>query len=196
MREKITAKVPEWKQMLEDYGIVGHERQSAFLAQLHHESNGFNEICENLNYRSDTLMKVWPNRYTRVLANQHAHHPELIANHVYSNRMGNGPPESGDGYKFRGRGFIQVTGKGAYKEFAKHKGFSLEKTICYLETPKGALESACWYWQKRELNKVTNFKNLTIRINGGTLAYPTRYRLYQQHLNEKEYKKGGFRPLS
>lgn len=186
MREILAAKVPDWKVVLEEYGIVGHERQSAFLAQLHHESGGFSMICENLNYKADSLMKVWPSRYTRVLANQHAHHPELIANHVYSNRMGNGPPESGDGYKFRGRGYIQVTGKGAYLKFAKYKGFSLEKTICYLETPRGALESACWFWKLKDLNKVTDFKKLTRHINGGYLAYPVRYKLYEKYLAEKE----------
>lgn len=147
-------------------------RLAAFLAQCGHESNGFTDLVENLNYSAEGLMKTWPRRFTAVLAQQCARKPELIANFAYANRMGNGPYASGDGWRYRGRGLIQLTGADIYREFAEAIGRSLDQTIAYLETKAGAVHSACWFWTDvKKLNLLADQGNtleVTKRINGGT----------------------------
>lgn len=158
------------------------KRMAAFLAQVAHESGAFNFTKEGLSYSAASLMKVWPKRFpTTAIANQYARKPEKIANKVYANRMGNGDEKSGDGYKFCGRGLIQLTGKDNYSRFAKSIGKTLDETVAYLETPEGAVASAAWFWDANKLNIYADkgdFVGLTKRINGGTIGLADRKHHY------------------
>jgi putative chitinase len=153
-------------------------RAAGFLAQTAHESGDFNFIKENLNYSTKGLMTIFKKYFpSEELANQYAKQPAKIANRVYANRMGNGPEESGDGYKFCGRGLIQLTGKQNYTKFAADLGISIEETVAYLETPNGAVSSAGWFWDNNNLNQYcdkNDFVTLTKRINGGTIGLEDR----------------------
>ena len=167
----------------EHYGLFDNpKRMAAFLAQIAHESGGFNFVEEGLNYSAQALMKTWPKRFpTLAIARQYARNPQKIANKVYANRMGNGTEASGDGYKFRGRGLIQLTGKDNYTRFAKSIGKTLDETIAYLETAEGAVASAAWFWDANKLNIYADkgdFTGLTRRINGGTIGLADRKHHY------------------
>lgn len=159
-------------------------RLAGFLAQTAHESGGFTAIKENLNYSKDGLRKIFGKYFpTDELAQQYARQPEKIANRVYANRMGNGPEESGDGYRFCGRGLIQLTGRQNYTKLAQDLGISVEETAQYLETPNGAVSSAGWFWDNNNLNSYcdkNDFVTLTKRINGGTIGLADR----QHHFDE------------
>lgn len=152
---------------LKKFSISSKHDISAFLAHIGHESGDLKFVKENLNYSSQALQRVFKKYFpTQDLANQYARKPEMIANRVYANRMGNGPESSGDGWKFRGRGVIQLTGKSNYQEFAKAISKSLDDTIQYLETPEGACMSAGFFWSTRDLNGKTIEQSTRI-INGG-----------------------------
>ena len=174
----------------EYYDMYDNPRRVAgFLAQIAHESGGFNFVKENLNYSAKGLMttfkKYFPNE---ELAKQYERKPEKIANRVYANRMANGPEESGDGYRFCGRGLIQLTGRANYTKFAQDLGIGIDETVAYLETPNGAVSSAGWFWDNNKLNQFCDkddFVTLTKRINGGTIGLEDRkhhYHLALQHL--------------
>jgi len=169
----------------EYYEMLANEsRLSGFLAQIIHESGGFNFVIENLNYSKDGLRKIFPKYFpTDELAIQYARQPERIANRVYANRMGNGPEQSGDGWKFRGRGLIQLTGKNNYSRLANDLGISIDETVIYLETPSGAASSAGWFWDNNNLNQYCDsgdFTTLTKRINGGTNGLQDRLHHYEK----------------
>jgi putative chitinase len=140
--------------VLTKYDINSTNRIAGFLSQCGHESGQFNILKENLNYSAEGLMqhfkKYFPDQAT---ANAYARNQEKIANKVYGNRMGNGDEASGDGFRYRGRGFIQLTGKENYTAFSKACGRPLEDVPAYLETMEGAVESACWYWKNVNCNK-------------------------------------------
>lgn len=159
-------------------------RLAGFLAQIGHESGGFNFVKENLNYSAKGLMTTFKKYFpTEDLARQYERKPEKIANRVYANRMGNGPEESGDGYKFCGRGLIQLTGKQNYTKFAADLGISIDETVAYLETPNGAVSSAGWFWDNNNLNQYCDkgdFITLTKRINGGTIGLADRQHHYDE----------------
>jgi putative chitinase len=164
-------------------------RVAGFLAQIAHESGGFNFVKENLNYSAKGLMTTFKKYFpTEELAKQYERKPEKIANRVYANRMANGPEESGDGWRFCGRGLIQLTGRANYTKFAQDLGISIEETVAYLETPNGAVSSAGWFWDNNKLNQFCDkddFVTLTKRINGGTIGLEDRkhhYHLALQHL--------------
>jgi putative chitinase len=164
-------------QLLPDYEINTPQRIAAFVAQCAHESANFTALRENLNYRAVTLRKIFPKYFpTDELAQQYAAMPnkqQAIANLVYANRMGNGPPESGDGWRFAGKGLIQLTGKDNYTWFAASLGISVEEAAEYLETFEGAAQSACWFWETNKLNQWADkgdILTLTKRINGGTIG--------------------------
>lgn len=168
--------------VLPEYDITTPERVAAFIAQCAHESNGFTAIKENLNYRAESLMRVWPRTFpNKTIAEQYAHKPEMIANRAYGSRMGNGPEESGDGYKYCGRGLIQLTGKNNYTKFAESIGMPLEDVPAYLGTFEGAVKSACWFWSVNDLNSLADegdITTLTKKINGGTLGLDDRTARY------------------
>ena len=147
------------------------ERRAAFLAQLAHESASFTAISENLNYSAVGLMKTFKKYFpTQELADQYAKKPMAIANRVYAKRMGNGDEASGDGWKYRGRGFLQLTGKKNYTAAGLDLGVDMINDPDYATTPEGAVNTALWYWKKNNLNiysDVENIREMTRIINGG-----------------------------
>ena len=175
------------QQLLPQYEINTPDRIAAFLAQCAHESGGFVFIKENLNYRWQSLRKVFPKYFpTDALAQQYEKQPQKIANRVYANRMGNGPEESGDGWRFCGRGLIQVTGRDNYSWFAASLQISPEEASEYMETFEGAAQSACWFWESNNLNQWADKQDiltLTKRINGGTIGLEDRKKHYEHCLH-------------
>lgn len=173
--------------LLPDYGIDTPARMAAFLAQCAHESGDFKFIKENLNYRAASLRKTFGKYFpTDEIAQQYANKPEKIANRVYANRMGNGPEESGDGYRYCGRGLIQLTGKENYFWFAASLEITPEEASEYMETFEGAAQSACWFWETNNLNQWADAKDiltLTKRINGGTIGLEDRKRHFEHALH-------------
>lgn len=169
--------------VIEHYELNTPQRLAAFLAQTAHESGGFNAIKENLNYNAKGLMTTFKKYFpTEELAKQYERQPEKIANRVYANRMGNGPESSGDGWKFCGRGLIQLTGKSNYSRLAKDLEMSLDECSKFLETAEGAVVSAGWFWDQNNLNKHADsgdFVMLTKRINGGTIGLADRKHHYE-----------------
>lgn len=157
-------------------------RAAAFIAQTAHESGGFNFVKENLNYSAKGLMVTFKKYFpSEDIAKQYERKPEKIANRVYANRMGNGDENSGDGYRFCGRGLIQLTGRNNYTKFAQDLGISIEETVAYMETPQGAVSSAGWFWDQNSLNQYCDnddFVTLTKRINGGTIGLADREHHY------------------
>ena len=175
------------KSLLEEYEINTPKRISAFLAQTSHESGGYVFLTENLNYSAEGLVRIF-NKYFPDLATAkpYARNPEKIANKVYANRMGNGDEASGDGFKFRGRGILQLTGKNNYFWFASSLEITPEEAAEYLQTFEGAAQSACWYWSENKLNRfvdANDFKALTKAINGGYIGLEDREHHYEIALN-------------
>lgn len=163
--------------ILEAYEINTSLRLAHFLAQCSHESGGFRATEENLNYKAETLSKIFPKYFRDKDTDEYAHKPEKIANLVYGNRMGNGDEDSGDGYRYRGRGLIQLTGKDNYSRFAEAIEFSMDEVVEYLATPEGAVESACWFWSENGLNELADSDDVTKvtkRVNGGTIGLAER----------------------
>ena len=172
---------------LPDYDINTPRRVAAFLAQCAHESGNFKFLVENLNYKAESLCRVWPRHFPNMeIANQYARKPEKIANRAYANRMGNGPEESGDGWKYAGKGLIQLTGKANYQAFAESIETPLEEIPEFLGTFEGAVQSACWFWESNNLNQwadAGDILTLTKRINGGTIGLDDRIKHYNHALH-------------
>lgn len=159
-------------QVLGQFGIADTPtRLHYFLAQIGHESGGLTIMQENLNYRAQRLCEVWPSRFPSLAsAAQCAGNPELLANTVYGERMGNRGSASGDGWRYRGRGYIQITGREGYQEVGRRAGLDLEASPDLATTPENALVVACAFWRWKGLNEICdtgNFGNVTRRINGG-----------------------------
>ena len=177
-------------QLLPDYDINTPQRIAAFVAQCAHESGGFTALKENLNYKAVTLRKIFPKYFPDdAIANHYASLPnkqEAIANKVYASRMGNGDEASGDGYRYCGRGLIQLTGKNNYQSFADSLEMNVEDVPEYLATFEGAAQSACWFWESNNLNQWADkgdILTLTKRINGGTIGLDDRIKHYQHALH-------------
>lgn len=172
--------------LLPDYEINTPQRIAAFIAQCSHESGGFVALKENLNYQASGLRRVFPRYFpSDELANKYAHNQEAIANRVYANRMGNGPEESGDGFRYCGRGLIQLTGKSNYTAFADSIEITAEEVADYLKTFEGAAQSACWFWESNNLNKwadAGDIIKMTKIINGGTIGLEDRIKHYNHAL--------------
>jgi len=165
-------------QLLPEYDINTPQRIAHFVAQCAHESGSFRFIEENLNYKAESLMRTWPRHFSTIdIAKQYERKPEKIANRAYSSRMGNGDEASGDGWRYRGRGLIQLTGKDNYTFFAGSLGIAVEEAADYLATFEGAAQSACFFWEQNKLNRfadANDVKGLTRAINGGTLGLEDR----------------------
>jgi len=171
---------------LQHFQINTPDRIAMFMAQVGHESGGLTHIEENLNYRAERLPVVFPRYFRDVNPSAYARNPEKIANRVYANRMGNGPESSGDGYRYRGRGLIQLTGHDNYARFANDMGMSVEEAVEYLSTPEGAAMSAAWFWSKNGLNEIADRGDVvaaTKRINGGTIGLVDRQAHYSEALH-------------
>lgn len=156
------------------------ENKIHFLTQCVHESSQFRFIKENLNYSAEGLRRVFPKYFFSRDPIMYAYKPEKIANVVYANRMGNGDEKSGDGWKYRGRGIIQLTGKENYAQCMLALGV---EDPDYFETPEGAVKSAIWFWKSRYLTKETNIITITKRVNGGTNGLEERKALYKKIRN-------------
>lgn len=177
---------------MEQFFIDSPDRVAMFLAQVGVESGGLRHREENLNYSAQRLMQVFPRYFRGVDVNQYARKPEKIANRVYANRMGNGPESSGDGWRYRGRGLIQLTGKNNYQAFADAMAMSLDEVVEYMQTDEGACMSAAWFWETNGLNEVADTRNVDEAsriINagpGGSLssvhALPERRAAYNEAL--------------
>jgi putative chitinase len=174
-------------EILPEYEITTPQRVAAFLAQCAHESGGFVFLKENLNYKAASLRRVFPKYFPDdAIAAQYAGKGEMIANRVYANRMGNGPEESGDGFRYCGRGLIQLTGKNNYTFFAGSLDIPVEEASEYLQTFEGAVQSACFFWEQNKLNQwadAGDILTLTKRINGGTIGLEDRVKHYNHALH-------------
>jgi putative chitinase len=182
----------------QEFEINTPQRIASFLAQTSHESGGYTMLSENLNYRAATLAACWPNRFAvlgadkkpvkengklvpTAVANSIAGKPELIANLVYSGRMGNGPAESGEGWAFRGRGLKQLTGKFNYTKCSEGLGVDLVANPDLLLEPIYAARSAGWFYKTNNLAAfadVGDIKGMTKKINGGFIGLEQRQALY------------------
>lgn len=173
-------------QILPEYDINTPLRVAAFVAQCAHESANFTRLRENFNYRWESLRKVFPKYFTSdEMAKQYAHKQEKIANRVYGGRMGNGPESSGDGWRYCGRGLIQLTGKNNYQAFADSIETPIEEISDYLLTFEGATQGSCWFWETNNLNQWADKRDivtLTRKINGGTNGLDDRKKHYEHAL--------------
>lgn len=166
------------KETFEKYNIDTTKRQAAFIGQCMHESAGFKTLNENLNYSAKALMATWPSRFpNEEIANEYARNPEKIANKVYGGRMGNDVESSGEGWKYRGRGIKQLTGKENYERCGAGLGIDLVENPDLLLDPRYAALSAGWFWNKHNLNDLADkgdIETMTKRINGGLLGLDAR----------------------
>ncbi len=155
-------------------------RLAHFLAQTAHESALYTVLVENLNYGARGLLATWPSRFDAARAEAYARQPERIANYVYADRMGNGPETSGDGWRFRGRGILQVTGRATYRDVGGFLGVDLEADPDLLATPRFAALAAGWYWRSRRINELCDRDDavaVTEAVNGGRHGLDERVRL-------------------
>ena len=168
---------------MEHYKINTPHRIAAFLANLAHESGSLRNVEENLNYSAQRLMQVFPRYFRGRNVWAYNHHPEMIANVVYAARMGNRGERTGDGWKYRGRGFIQLTGKDNYQALSDALEVDVVNNPDWLLTPEGAALSAAWFWSSRGLNELAdadNLRGITKRINGGLNGHDERVMFYNR----------------
>lgn len=175
---------PALNETMERFDISNKYRIAAFLAQVAHESGGFKFVVENLNYSADALLRVFPKYFpTPEIANEYARQPERIANRAYANRMGNGDEASGDGWAYRGRGLIQLTGKNNYASFSLQMDNNCLVEPDIVAEPKLAALSAGWYWNSRNINPVADtddIKEVTRLVNGGYNGLADRDAKYEK----------------
>jgi putative chitinase len=178
---------PVWEAALnttfDRFDISTPFRQAAFIGQAAHESGNFKMLVENLNYRAETLMKVWPKRFpTLEFAKQYERDPKKIANSVYANRMGNRDEASGDGFRFRGRGLFQTTGHAGYYHAGQALGEDFVMQPDLVATPQYAALTAGFFWSTHKLNQYADsrdYKMMTKKINGGFIGLADR----EKHIN-------------
>lgn len=193
--------LPYFNSIPKNFGIDTPLRMAAFLAQVGHESGGLSLLEENLNYSAEGLANVWPKRYAKKLQNglytknnvgrylpstlamKIARKPVLIASNTYADRMGNGSVESQEGWKYRGRGILQLTGKSNYAELTLNTGIDFISNPDLLKEPAYALISACFFWKNNNLNRFADKKDilsLSKAINGGIIGLEHRKALYEK----------------
>ena len=196
-KEHLAAMIPgnknvaEWyialMEVMPNYGITTERRIAHFISQCAHESNNFRSLSENLNYSEKALNAVFGRYFgspPKRNAAEYARNPQLIANYVYQDefrkyKMGNVNP--GDGWLFRGRGLKQLTGRENYTRFGESIDITAEEAADYVSTPKGAVESACWFWDTNKLNNIADtddVKRMTKKINGGSIGLADRQSRY------------------
>ena len=175
------------------FGLDQPKRMAHYLAQIFAETQALKSVSENMNYSAQRLMQVWPNRFkTKEFAQQYANNPQKLANYVYANRMGNGAEDSGDGYKYRGRGFICITGKEQYSKFNEYD-LCTENVILnpekVAEYPLNQI-SGMWFWEKNNLNAIADLddggkigeslvERITKKVNGGLIGIADRKYYYR-----------------
>lgn len=169
------------------YGLITRNRIAGFMAQAGHESGDFKTLQENLNYSETALLKTFSRYFTKEIAKQFARKPEMIANRVYddanrTNKLGN--TQLGDGWRFRGRGLIQLTGRWNYEKFGKTIGKTAEETAVYMESKRGAMESALWFWETNNLNRFADaddIQGMSRAVNGGDNGMSDRVSRYSKN---------------
>ena len=177
----------EWVDALNEtfsrFNITTKNQQACFIGQASHESGNFKLLEENLNYKAATLMRIWPKRFpTMEKANEYAGNPKKIANMVYSSRMGNRDENSGDGWRFRGRGIFQLTGHANVFHAGQALGIDFVKDPDLIATPRYAALTAGWFWDTHKLNQFADsrdYKMMTKKINGGFIGLADR----EKHIN-------------
>lgn len=182
-QERAQKWVEALNQAMSRFDITTPARQAGFLSQIGHESALLTALVENLNYGVAALLRVFPKYFDPATASAYQRNPEKIANRIYADRMGNGDESSGDGFRFRGRGLIQITGRTNYNSCAAALEHPLTDTPELLETPAFAALSAAWFWHSHGLNALADAKNIVAmskRINGGTVGLAEREQLYAQ----------------
>ncbi|MES2352067.1 MAG: glycoside hydrolase family 19 protein [Pseudomonadota bacterium] len=176
---------------MEEFGIMGAEQQARFLANVGHETGGLSVFEENLNYSAERLPKVWPKRFPTLASTQgYARNPVALANKVYANRMGNGDEKSGDGWRYRGAGMLQLTGRDNQAACGRYFGVPLDQVGDWLRTPAGAARSAAWFYTENGLHHVDTFDHVCDRINlgrdtdrvGDSIGWEDRLAMYQRAL--------------
>jgi len=183
--DKVVEQIPG---IQEKFGLTTELRLAHFLAQAGHESGGFRVVNENLNYSAKGLQGIFKKYFpSEAIALDYAKKPQKIANRVYGGRMGNGNEASGDGFKFRGRGYIQLTGRDNYTAFGKSIDKPIEETPDLVAT-EYALASAAWFWSKNGLNKIADtgatdaaVTMITKRVNGGTIGLADRIKHFKEY---------------
>jgi putative chitinase len=170
--------IEECVKQLPAAGLNTPEKFSSFMAQVAHESREFTALSENLNYSAARMTQVWPIRFPTIeSAEPYAHRPESLANHVYANRMGNRSEQSGDGWRYRGRGPVQITGRKNYYTCQNDTGLGLIDNPDLLLTPAAGIRSALWFWEANRLNRYdsdTDVRLETRAINGGETGLKLR----------------------
>lgn len=189
--------LPHLLAAMQEFEINTLNRRRAFLAQLAHESLDLTAWTENCNYRADRLLKVFKNYFTRAQAQAYAHKPQQIASRVYANRLGNGDEGSLDGWRYRGRSPVHVTGRDNYRDCGIALGLPLLKTPELLALPQHGFRAAGWFWSTRQLNELADklvgsypaderiYKKITFRINGGFNGLPDRVLRYKRAINSR-----------
>ena len=180
----------EWVDALNEtfarFNLTTNNQKAMFIGQCSHECGNFRILEENLNYRAETLMKLWPKRFPSLeFAKQYEKNPRKIANSVYANRMGNRDEASGDGYRFRGRGALQCTGHSTYFHAGKALGVDFVMQPDLVATPKYAALTAGWFWDTHKLNApadALDYTKVTKIINGGTIGLDDRIKHVQHAL--------------
>ena len=180
----------EWVDALNEtfarFNLTTNNQKAMFIGQCSHECGNFRLLEENLNYRAETLMKLWPKRFPSLeFAKQYEKNPRKIANSVYANRMGNRDEASGDGYRFRGRGALQCTGHSTYFHAGKALGVDFVMQPDLVATPKYAALTAGWFWDTHKLNPPSDaldYTKVTKIINGGTIGLDDRIKHVQHAL--------------
>lgn len=176
---------------MQEFGIMGAEQRARFLANVGHETGGLSTFVENLNYSAERLPKVWPNRFpTPASTVGYARNPVALANKVYANRMGNGDEKSGDGWRFRGAGMLQLTGRDNQTACGRYFGIPPDQISDWLQTPHGAARSAAWFYTENGLHHVDTFDHVCDRINlgretdrvGDSIGWSDRLAMYQRAL--------------
>jgi len=177
----------KYKTLFDKYGLTTKLRICHFMAQIEHES-GLKPISENLNYSSDRLLVVFPKYFTKEQSLVYSRQQSRIANRVYANRMGNGNEASSEGWKYRGRGFLQITGKENYYRLANDTDLDCLKNPDLLLEEANAMISALWFWNLKGLNALADkndIKGITRKINGGNIGLSHRKQLFEKYYNEK-----------
>lgn len=171
-KDRIGDDVRVFNEWADEFNITSPLRIAHFFAQLAHESGGFSRIEENMNYSAERLLQVFPGHFNTSTAQEYARQPERIASRVYANRMGNGSEASGDGWDYRGRGYIQLTGRANYQAYAR-SGFCVGDLMSHPEwlcNSPGRMKASMWFWWKTGCNKLADaddVRAVTKKINGG-----------------------------
>lgn len=172
--------------VLPDFGIKSAEQIAAFCSQVGHESLDMTILEENLNYSAESLMRVFPKYFKDVNSADYARNPEKIANRVYANRMGNASEELGDGWKFRGRGCIQLTGYSNYYdcslELYGDATILVDDPDLVMDSPDVAIKTALWFWRKNKLHLIDDNKTISRLVNGGTHGMEDRMQRFERAL--------------